>query len=207
METNEKGFFIFDTETSTLYNNKLDVDHEDQAWIVEFACIKLTKDLELIGSYSSLVQPPFNGATIAPGATEVHGITLEQSKANGIPYHTIYDVIKPVLDGKFRLVGHNLEFDFKFLHRFPKTQEERINLAKAGYTGICTMKDSTEYCKLPPTEAMLRKRMMLYKNPKLEELYKKLFDTDLKDTHSAMGDVKATHECLKELIKLKVITL
>lgn len=207
MELNEQGFFIFDVETSTLYNNKLDVNHVDQAWIVEFACIKVTKSLEVIDSFNSLLQPPFVGATIAPEATAIHGIELIRSIEKGIPYQSLYDIIKPVFDGKFRLVGHNIEFDFKFLHRFPRTHDERINLAKAHYTGICTMNSSTEYCKLPPTESMLKKRMFMYKKPKLQELYKILFNEDMEDAHHAMDDVKATFKCLKELVKLKIVTL
>jgi len=207
MDINKQGFFIFDLETSKLFDNKLSADHEEQAWIVEFACIKATKDLATTSKFTAIVQPPFVGAEISPEATALHGIDLATSIAAGITQDELYSVLKPVFDGEFRLIGHNLGFDFKFLHRFPKTQDERINLAKSHYTGICTMKSSVGFCKLPPTASMLAKGMREYKAPKLGELYKVLFNEDMKDAHHALDDVEATFKCLKELVKLKVIVL
>lgn len=204
---NEQGFFIFDVETSTLYNDKLAVDHKEQAWIVEFACVKVDKNLKEIGAFSSLMQPPFPESIILPEATAIHGISIEDSITKGIPYHSLYAVLKPVFDGNFKLVGHNVGFDFKFLHMFPKTHEERINLAKASYTGICTMKNSIDYCKLPPTASMIAKGMKTFKSPKLAELFKCLFNEDMEEAHHAGADVRATLKCLRELVKIGVIVL
>ncbi len=62
---------------------------------------------------------------------------------------------------------------------------------------ICTMKTSTNYCKLPGKYG--------YKYPTLTELYMKLFGKELKDAHDALVDINATAECFWELKRLGVI--
>lgn len=152
----------------------------------------------------------FEGAVIEQGAFEAHGITLERSITKGIPQWKLYNILKHVYDGKVRLVGHNLNFDAKFLHRFPKTPQERNHLIKTHHTGICTMKSSVNFCKLPPTKAMKQYKNWKngkYKNPTLGELHQRLFKRTFDGAHDAMNDVNATFKSLKRLVKLGVIKL
>lgn len=214
----ERDFLIFDTETSDLYKKELNIYDPQQAWIVQLAGIFTDANLNKKSEFSVILAPPSEESVIQEGAIATHGITLNRCKTEGLSQWKVYDIIKPVFFNKIRLVGHNLGFDYKLLHRYPKTHEERSSLKDAFETGICTMRTTVDYCKLPPTESMLAAAEKYknkwknwspqkYKSPKLEELYKILFDKELSGAHDALVDVKATYECLKELVKLKVIVL
>lgn len=203
----ERGFLIFDCETSGLYDKDHWAADKEQAWIVQIAGIITDNTLEEQSRFSLLLKPPFKGATISDGAFKTHGIPVENCIAAGIPQWKLYSVIKPVFHKKLRLVGHNVGFDSRFLHRYPKTKNERNSLIAAYKDGICTMRSSTKHCALPPTESMLKYKGLKFKSPKLEELYFKLFNEKFEGAHDALKDAEATFRCLKELIRLGVITL
>jgi len=205
----DRGFLIFDCETSDLYNKDHWAADKEQAWIVQIAGIITDKELEEQSRFSLLLKPPHKGATISEGAYATHKIPLTACITAGIPQWKLYSVIKPVFHNKLRLVGHNVGFDSRFLHRYPKTKNERNSLISAYKDGICTMKSSTNYCALPPTDTMQKFKGLKFKfkSPKLEELHIKLFNEPFVGAHDAAKDVDATFRCLKELIRLGVITL
>ena len=203
----KKDFLIFDVETSGLYDKKHNAYHKDQAWVVQIAGIFTDFELNELSNFSLILKPPFKGATISEKAYETHGIKVERCLAEGLPQWKLYSVIKPVFRGKVRLVGHNLGFDSRFLHRYPKSKKERANLIEAYKTGICTMRSTTAFCKLPPTDKMKQYKGLKYKNPKLSELHEKLFGEPFEGAHDALNDVRATHRCLKEAVEQGIITL
>ena len=61
----------------------------------------------------------------------------------------------------------------------------------------CTMKLSTDYCKLPGKKG--------FKSPRLAELHQVLFGSDFVNAHNALADVEATARCFWELKNRKVI--
>ena len=61
----------------------------------------------------------------------------------------------------------------------------------------CTMKGSTDYCRLPGKKG--------YKSPRLSELHQVLFGKGFEDAHNAMADVEATERCFWKLKSLGVI--
>ena len=74
-------------------------------------------------------------------------------------------------------------------------------LIRAGYSNhlankykICTMKESTNYCKIPGKYG--------YKWPSLSELFYKLFQTNFNESHNAEYDIKATFKCFWKLRNL-----
>lgn len=214
----KRDFLIFDTETSGLYKKKLNVYDPEQAWVVQLAGIFTDSELDEKSSFSVILKPPLKESTIEKEAAETHGITLNRSKAEGLSQYKVHGIIKPVFFDKIRLVGHNLGFDYKFLHRYPKSIEERKSLKASFELGICTMRTTSDYCKLPPTESMLKAAKKYknkwknwspqkYKSPKLEELYKILFDEELEGAHDALTDARATARSLKELVKRGIIKL
>jgi len=218
MRKKKKGFLIFDIESSGLYKNKYVAYNKNQAWIVQIAGIITNSKLRVLKTFSHIVKPPFKGAKIEDGAFDAHGISLERCVKKGVPQGVLHGVLKPVWDGEVYLVAHNINFDAKFLHRFPKTKEERSNLIDAHHNGICTMKSSVEYCKLPPTDAMVKARKdgqkkwknwnpSKYKQPTLSELHMKLFRKSFVGAHDAMNDADATFRSLKKLKRLGVIKL
>ena len=60
---------------------------------------------------------------------------------------------------------------------------------------LCTMKRSTYFCAIPNP----RGKFNDYKWPKLEELYRKLFNRPLTNAHDALADITASKECYFEL--------
>jgi DNA polymerase III epsilon subunit-like protein len=207
MRIDEKGFLVFDVETSGLYNNDYPAYDKQQAWIVQFAGQILDNNLKLVREISLLLKPPFPDAVIEEKAEETHGISLAECWKDGVSPGKVRLFLKPVFEGKLRLVGHNVNFDSKFLHRFTANKAERAQLIEAFKQGICTMRSGTSICKLPPTKAMLKYKNLKYKNPKLEELHEFLFNEKFVGAHDALNDVKATVRCLREMIKRGAIRL
>lgn len=62
----------------------------------------------------------------------------------------------------------------------------------------CTMRGSTDFCKL-------QGRGFSYKPPKLAELHRFLFNEWFDGAHNAIVDVEATMRCLVALLDKKVI--
>lgn len=62
---------------------------------------------------------------------------------------------------------------------------------------VCTMQSTTAFCALPGPYG--------FKWPRLEQLYRKLFQEDFADAHSALADVTACARSFVELKKLGVI--
>ena len=63
---------------------------------------------------------------------------------------------------------------------------------------ICTMRESTEWCRLPhPT--------YIYKWPRLGELHMRLFDEPLTDDITAMSNALTTARCLAALLDMEII--
>ncbi|MDD2565905.1 MAG: 3'-5' exonuclease [Candidatus Gracilibacteria bacterium] len=188
--------FVFDTETTgfTVKDGTL----EEQPYIVQFAGIlgniSKEKGFEEISRINVLVRPRIS---IPFSASQVHG--LYDKDVENAPYieDVIGDFLK-YLNTSDVIVGHNVEFDEGVV---------RNELARLGRSGdyqpmksICTMRGSTEYCKL-------QGRGFSFKPPKLNELYKHLFGERFEGAHDAMVDVEATLAAFTELVKRGVIVL
>lgn len=204
----KEAFLIFDLETSGLFKPALPAHDKEQAWPVQFGALFTDKDLNPTREFSFLLQPPFEGCTIEQEAFETHHIPLERCIKDGVPIGSLYTLMKPVFYDGVRLVGHNLGFDTKFIRRLPKNNKEMAALEIAIKNGICTMRSTTTFCELPPTEAMLKRfKKASFKSPKLEELHMKLFGATFTDAHNAITDVRITHKCLVECVKRGIIKL
>lgn len=90
------------------------------------------------------------------------------------------------------VVAHNIEFDLEILgHYFSKSYG--LNPFK-NKNKICTMKSSINFCAIPNNYG--------YKYPKLSELYFKLYNYQVKNSHNAEIDVLHTLKCFKKLKSL-----
>lgn len=138
------------------------------------------------------MKPP---VSIPFASSQVHGIyDKDVSDKNPIGNHI--DAIIRVLNKVDVVAGHNISFDEEIL---------AYELARLGRVGeytpsqvICTMKSSTDYCKL-------QGRGFAWKPPKLAELHKFLFDEWFEGAHDAMIDVEATMRSLIELMRRDVV--
>ena len=145
-----------------------------------------------------LIEP--NGFLIPEDATAVHGITTEQALQEGIPLQSALVEFMSDLNCSELIVGHNIDYDINIvgaeLYRLNMEYNDLVKKNK-----ICTMKKSVDYCAIPNPNAYYGG----YKWPKLEELYRKLFNCDILGAHDALIDIQATKKCYFELKKKGIL--
>lgn len=193
-------YIVFDTETDARPNpitNKFTTDQNviDICWYV-------VEDGKIIKKYQSEVkdlaerlyehQPNYN---------------LEHIRNNGKKWNVVFNEFLKDLkdlpdDGK--VLAHNLDFDRNVcIYSSRNTvNEEKINEFKKiiSEKGICTMRETTNYCKLPFYSGLG------YKWPKLTELYSKLYKTEIEQVHKAKSDVEMLYTCVFKLIELQILS-
>lgn len=144
-----------------------------------------------------------------PEAERIHGFSLEKlyELSEGMYFEDLYaDFINDFLEADF-IIGHNVQFDIKFL------KHELLGLGEFFEPNnvFCTMKYYKDICKiLRPTGD--------YKNPKLEEVIKHLniTDSEISETankyfqgsgnyHDARFDTAATYLTVINGIKKRLI--
>lgn len=194
------NFLVFDLETTGLpkdYNASIS-NLSNWPRVVQLAWIIYDDNKNKIKSEEFIIKP--DGFVIPNEVQRVHGISTEFALEYGINHDLVLDkflldlqVFNPIL------VSHNIDFDKRILG----SELYRVGKA-AGFMQlphICTMKGSTDYCKLPSS------RYGSYKYPNLTELYKTLFKVDFIDKHHALSDAEAAADCFFELLKREVIIL
>ena len=204
---NNIKYLLFDFETSDLYNKNLPPTHINQAWPVQIGALYLDANLNIIEKFKEFIAPPHPNAIITVGAYDKHKISIDTCRSDGIPHTKMRSILSPILDGNAKPIGHNVWFDLQFVSRYSEKLKELACLEQSKKHSICTMRKTTSFCKLPPTESMKKFKGLNYKAPKLEELYEILFNKKLIEAHDALVDAEATYVCLKELIKRGVIIL
>lgn len=184
---------VFDTETSDLPRNWNRPASEVDNWprLVQIAWIVCDVKMKVKRKYCTLIRP--EGWEIAPGAQRVHGISTMQALKRGVPVATVLPAFDAELEAAGLVVAHNLEFDQTIM------TAEFIRAGMAHHfddvSGFCTMRGTTELCKLTP------KKYGEYKWPKLSELHELCTGKPHRGAHDAMGDAEAVVRCLRSLRK------
>lgn len=188
---------VFDTETSGMLQFNQPDNHPLQPHLVQLAFCLLNEDYEKKSSFYCLIKP--DGWTIAKEAEAVHGISLETCKKFGIPILTALQTFAESLSQADRVVAHNISFDSRVIN----IESCRVNLSLrhnwAAPHNICTMKSSTDYCKLPG------KIPGKYKWPKLHEALENMCGEVLLKAHDAMADVEACVKVFRKLTELGIV--
>lgn len=190
-------YFIFDTETTDLYNTLLAKDHPKQARICQFAGVLLDKDFNEINQFSTLISP--DGWTIQPGAAKAHGISMEKCQRYGLGINMALELFCSFAIRSNYMIGHNIKFDTNLVSA--ELFRAGINHVKFDTT-ICTMLTMTNICKLNNP-----KRPNSFKWPKLVEAYKHCFGKEFDKAHDALADVKACGAVFKWLIDNKHLSV
>lgn len=188
-------YLFFDTETTGLPKrwNAPVTDVDNWPRLVQLAWMMFNSEGKLVAAKDYMVQP--EGFIIPPEASRVHGITTLMAKEKGLPLQEVMEEFSVQIDRAAALVGHNISFDECIVGaEFERLRMMTTLFLKPRY---CTMKSSTEYCKLPGKKG--------YKSPKLSELHQVLFGTGFDNAHNAMADVEATARCFWELRKRGVV--
>jgi len=182
---------FFDTETSGFPKDGLTPDDPNQAWVVQFGYI-LSNRQRIYSSGSFLIKS--KGRDIHPMAQKVHGFSKTEADAWGFPEMLAAVIITDLMSSATTLVCHNFDFDFKMVNFLLAREKFNFDISEA--LTYCTMKQSTNLCKLPH-----KNRRAGYKWPKLEELHQFLFNESFEGAHDAMADVMATRRCYYEMVK------
>lgn len=187
---------VFDTETTGFPVREWTLDQ--QPYIVQFAAI--VGELDEENNYRELERHNFLVKPKIPipfSSSQVHGI-YDKDVENEDYIDEKMDKIIKVLNGVDVVAGHNVSYDEEIINY------ELDRLFRTGeYTPsqvVCTMKSSTQYCKL-------QGRGAAYKPPRLAELHQFLFNEWFEWAHDAMIDVEATMRCFIELVKRWIIEL
>lgn len=124
-----------------------------------------------------------------------HGYSTEKNEVEGHEMPGVLDKFIKDLAQCEMMVAHNISFDYPVLGaemiRYGKKLGRRVKQ-------FCTMNASTDVCQLPGKYGN-------YKWPKLEELFKHLFDNEMTGAHDAGSDVTACRLCYFEMVNKGII--
>lgn len=188
-------YLFFDTETTGIPKSwKAPLSDLDN-WprLVQIAWMKYDANGNKTDEQDYIIKP--EGFTIPRDAAEVHGITTEQAEQEGVELKGVLEEFSGLINESSLLVAHNISFDEKIVGAEFIRKEVKSRLFQT--KKICTMKASTDYCKLPGNYG--------YKWPKLSELHMKLFDHEFEEAHNAAVDIAACAKCFWELKRLNII--
>jgi DNA polymerase III epsilon subunit-like protein len=190
------NLIIFDTET-TGKPIDFNVSYSTPGnWprLVQIAWIKIAPNGKEINRASYIVCP--SDFKIPEEATKIHGISHQQACNLGIKIDDVVNRFNDDLMDCRYLVAHNIAFDFNVIgaEMFRLGRLEQLKAKEQ----ICTMRLSTNYCKLIGSYGQ-------YKWPKLSELYRTLFMKEVIERHDALYDAEICLLCFKELFNRQVI--
>lgn len=186
---------FFDTETTGLPKNwNAPVEQLDN-WprLVQIAWQVYNSNGELLEEHEYIIKPI--GFIIPSEASAVHKITTEKALETGVDLLTILKVFSSSVKSCGLMVAHNYSYDYNIMGS--ELLRNDLENSLKDKEQICTMKASTEFCKIPGPYG--------YKWPKLEELYKILFNESF-NAHNALDDIRATARCFWELKNKNVIS-
>lgn len=189
--------FFFDTETTGLPLFKNPSSDPNQPKIIQLAGV-LSDSEKVHMSINFILQ--IDDFPIHPKALEAHGITSEVSNSIGFdPVDTLFPFFHLAMQAD-TLVAHNYNFDIRLL-KIAYTRIDQLGMYDSikALSKACTMHSTTKFCGLTQVNSNRPKW------PKLEELYRILFDEELEGAHDALVDVMATRRCYYELVKREII--
>ena len=188
------NYIVFDVETTGLPKNYNSPAKRYDMWphIVQFSWI--INDNGNLTEKSYIIKP--DNYVILEDSIKIHKITNEEALINGIPIKIVLNIFKEDCDKVDYLVSHNSSFDTSVIHAacYRTNSILSFNIDK---TVFCTMKSTTDLCKLENKNT----RYKNYKYPKLEELYEFLFGKKLQGVilHNSLEDARITLICYQEL--------
>jgi len=168
---------FFDCETTGKADMRGKPDSLWQPNVVQLAALLTEDDGEERASLNVIIKP--NGWIIPQEAADIHGITTEIAERCGVPLISALSTFSTLCACAGTLVAHNIEFDLFVLTTayLRAGKPHRMDSPR-----FCTMKASTEICKLPGKYG--------FKWPKLSEAHLILCGSPLVSAHDALADVR-----------------
>ena len=192
---------VFDTETTGLpsSNNLSIIETEQWPYIVQFSYIFYdTSTNTILYKSDNIIDIP-EDIMITPKSIEIHKITNEKCKKEGIDIKTVLNQFNLYLKHADMIVGHNISFDKKMImvECIRNNIYHYFNINGTKKIEYCTMKNSINLCKIPFNNSS--PSLSEYKYPKLSELHNHLFREIPKGLHNSMMDVLITLRCFCKL--------
>jgi DNA polymerase III epsilon subunit-like protein len=215
---------VFDTETTGLPKTKeLSYDTLNKwPYIVQFSYLIYNTDKhQLVKVRDHIMKLPEN-VQIPFESTQIHGITNEMSKKEGIIFETIVEEVYTDFTTADLIVAHNLSFDLNLLQAEIMRHNVKIYLQLPSQTNqvktratikrekqfsnlfhflkttanyYCTMQQSVDLCNLKKTNSMGD----YIKFPKLSELHFTLFQVEPKHLHNSLNDILICLRCFCQM--------
>lgn len=183
-------YLFFDTETTGFPNKALMARDPKQGRVCQLGMLLTDEDGRTVAEYASLITP--DGWAISEGAGKVHGITDQMCAQHGMDSRKTFLTFLQFARKAKVYVAHNADFDLNMLDIEAYAHGLLI---PEGREVFCTMKSTTDICKIP------KKRGSGYKWPKLEEALRIVCGREIgDDAHDAMVDTRA---CRDIFFKLK----
>lgn len=187
--------FFFDTETTGLPLWDKPSEDPRQPHIVQFSAMEAHEDRDV--THNFIVKP--DGWIIPPDVEKIHGISQARAEELGIDAKENLASMAALIFAADLVIGHGIDFDMRMMriaaHRHGFCDPEKFKSVKT----FCTMRASTQLCKLPPTDKMLRAGRNTFKTPKLSEAYQHFFNEKLEGAHNSLVDMQATMRIYFEL--------
>jgi len=178
---------VFDTETTGIVKS-VDLPTANQPRIIEFYGVKLDHEFTKVGHLHLLFNPQ---EPLTDEIIRITGITEETLKGS-LPFAMHVRPLQRFFLGEEIVVGHNVNFDLDMLF---------IELKAIGFERKFPWPPA-QLCTVEATEHLEGRRL------NLSALHKKLFDGEnFENAHRAESDVRATVDCLKELVAKGIVTL
>lgn len=188
---------FFDTETTGLPKDWRAPISDLNNWprLVQLSYEIYTEDGRFYKKENLIIKP--NGYIIPEASSKIHMISTEKALKDGQEIEIVLNKLANDISFCDIVVAHNIEFDYSVIAS--ECYRADINDIFEGKKQICTMKESTEYCKILGNYG--------YKWPSLAELHFTLFNQSFFDAHDASVDVNITAKCFWELIRVNIIRL
>ena len=190
-------YLFLDTETTGLAKNLKAPESDLNNWprLVQIGWLHYDEKEKQIAKNSYIIKP--NGFSIPNEAIKKHGISNERAEKEGVALKPVLNKFSSIMGKSKFLIAHNVKFDkgvvgSEFLRAGIKNNLSDIKK-------ICTVESSTDFCKIPGPYG--------YKWPNLSELYMRLFNIPIKESHNALSDAETCAKCFFELVKKGVIKL
>ena len=193
---------VFDTETTGLIPKKSKT-LADWPHIVQLSCIFIDLDkLDEMYVDNFIINPEVD---IPKVTSDIHGITNEIAKRDGIAIRDVLLRLTAWLDEADVLVAHNLSFDKRIIEKELERLDYPNYFNVKKHEVYDTMKEGKNICNIV---VMNKRGHGFIKYPKLIELYNYLFKPkedciELTNAHNAIYDVLMTLRCYIEMNKIE----
>jgi DNA polymerase III epsilon subunit-like protein len=174
---------FFDLETTGLpkqisfdnWYSPEEIDKYDNSRIIEIGIILVDKNEKIKETYNAIIKPD-TFTKLEPIITKITGITDSEIISEGKDFKTVLSEIKHLFEKCSVINSYNLKFDLNVLlsELYRIHDKQFIDLVKSK-KHECSLQLATKYFKMD-------------KYPKLERVYKMLFNVDPKQDHRAFGD-------------------